>query len=135
MNWRVCGLPAADDASAMLLATAVTYFATLPVTDHRPSPVGSNTTPSRGLHASSVMTVAAGLILPAVLVVAQRRDWRSADPLTRQASLKNTECVRKFEPALSTRIGFHWMMRRAVAEELREDRCVPWMIVLVPRMR
>ena len=42
----------------MLLAIAVTYFATLPVTDHRPSPSGSNTKPRRGLHASSVITVA-----------------------------------------------------------------------------
>src|SRR5687768_13161190 len=56
-NWRVSGLPAADEASAMELATAVTYFETLPVTDHRPSPSGSTTTPRRGLHASSVITV------------------------------------------------------------------------------
>ena len=34
MNCRVSGLPAADEASAMLFAMAVTYLATLPVTDH-----------------------------------------------------------------------------------------------------
>jgi len=30
--------------------------------------------------------------------------------LSRQVSFTNPECVRKAEPSLSSRIGFHWMV-------------------------
>jgi hypothetical protein len=36
MNCRVCGLPPAADESATGFEIAATYFATLPVTFHRP---------------------------------------------------------------------------------------------------
>src|SRR3954464_8011283 len=52
-NWKLCGLPAGDDESAMLFEIAATYFAKLAVSDHFCSPVGSNTMPARGLNALS----------------------------------------------------------------------------------
>src|SRR5437660_11684253 len=51
----VAGLPAAD-TSARLFRMASTYFATLAVTDHLPSPFGSQIAPTRGLQLLSLAT-------------------------------------------------------------------------------
>src|SRR5262249_43408791 len=63
----VAGLPAADDESAIELLMPATYFAKLPVTAHTPFPVGSHTTPRRGLNALSLATTRPALSLPLFL--------------------------------------------------------------------
>jgi hypothetical protein len=67
MNWKLCGLPAGDDESAMLLAMALTYFAKLAVTDHFCSPVGSQMMLTRGLNALSFATTRPALSAPLFL--------------------------------------------------------------------
>jgi hypothetical protein len=62
--WICAGLPAAEDESAIELFSPATYFAKLPVTAHRPLPVGSHTMPTRGLNALSSATVAPALSFP-----------------------------------------------------------------------
>src|SRR5215468_5953785 len=109
MNWNVCGLPAGDDESATLLAIADTYFAKLAVTDHFWSPAGSHTMPTRGLQALSCATRRPALSAPRLRSKRTPRFAVSRLP-TRQLSLKNSECVRKFVPWLPTGIGFHWMI-------------------------
>src|SRR6266550_960643 len=106
MNCRVCGLPPAADESATGLEIAATYFATLPVTLHRPVPLGSQMRPSRGLQALSLATTLPDWSAPWFLskrtpTLAVRRFP------TRQLSLRNPEWVRKLDPWLSWRIGFH----------------------------
>src|SRR5215468_3194656 len=102
----VCGFPAAEDLSAMLLEIAATYLAKLPVIAHAPSPLGSQMTPSRGLNAPSLVTRAPDSSRPWLL--SQRTPRFAVRRLpTRQLSLKNRECVRKFEPLLRDGIGLN----------------------------
>src|SRR5215475_12455319 len=53
-HWNAPGNPADDAASAMLFAIPATYFAKLAVTVQLPFPLGSTTTPTRGLHPLSL---------------------------------------------------------------------------------
>src|SRR6267378_3856520 len=57
-------LPPADELSAMPLAMAAVYCPMLPLSDHRPVPVGSQTTPSRGLSALSFTTASPWPLAP-----------------------------------------------------------------------
>src|SRR5215467_4942534 len=92
----------------MLLEIPATYLATLPVTAHVPSPVGSQMTPRRGLNAPSFVTSVPDSSTPWFL---SQRTPRFAVTrlLTRHASLKNSECVRKFDPRLAMGIGLYWI--------------------------
>src|SRR5262245_52379254 len=63
-NRKVCGLPAADPESAILFEIPDTYFAKLPEIDQAPEPVGSQTTPTRGLRALSLATSRPALSSP-----------------------------------------------------------------------
>src|SRR5215467_2895587 len=53
-HWNAPGTPADDAESAMLLLIPATYFAKLAVTVQLPFPLGSRTTPIRGLHPLSL---------------------------------------------------------------------------------
>ncbi len=70
----------------MLLEMAETYFAKLPVTDHRWSPSGSKTTPKRGLIALSFATRLPAWSAPWFLSYRTPR-FAVTRPLTRQLSL------------------------------------------------
>src|SRR5262249_9736764 len=88
----------------MLLSSPSTYFATLPVMDHSPLPVGSHTKPKRGLNAVSFATCRPCPFAPLFLshlrpMLAERRE------LTCQLSLRNAELVRNVVPSLEMKIG------------------------------
>ena len=123
-------MPPAEPVLAMVFDSAETYLAKLPLTDQRSPPVGSHTTPSRGLQALSRATTSPALLTPSFL---SNRSPRFAVSLedTRQLSLKKTPWVRKFVPRLSTRIGFHWI---TVVGPLRKTGVTvsPVMIAEVP---
>src|ERR1700704_4500125 len=63
-HWNVAEFPPADDPSAMPVETAAVYCPLLPLSDHRPFPVGSHTTPNRGLNALSFTTASPWPLAP-----------------------------------------------------------------------
>src|ERR1700704_5872408 len=100
--------PPADELSAMPVAMAAVYCPTLPLSDHWPVPVGSQTMPSRGLSALSFATASPWPLAPWFL--SHRRPRLKVTRLFQcQLSLKKTECVLKFDPRLPTRIGWYWI--------------------------
>src|SRR4030095_10962076 len=103
MKVRFCGLPLDADESATGLEIAATYLATLAVTFQAPWPVGSQTMPSRGLHALSWATTSPDWAPPSFL--SKRTPTLAVNrSVIRQLSLMNPECVRKSEPLLSSMI-------------------------------
>src|SRR5580704_721138 len=89
----------------MLLARPAVYRATLAVTVHWPSRVGSQMTPIRGLAMLSLDTRFPALSTPWFL--SHRTPRFSVRLPVRQLSLKNRLCVRKFVPRLLSVIGLY----------------------------
>ena len=102
----VAGFPPADDESAIELLSPLTYFAKLPVIAHSPWPVGSQTTPTRGLKALSSATVLPALSLPWFL--SHRRPRLTVTrSVQRQLSLTKSALVLKLVPSLPIVIGLY----------------------------
>src|SRR5688572_19482832 len=92
----------------MALFRPAMYLAALALTAQIPPPVGSQTSPSRGLKADVVATVWPAWSTPSFL--SKRTPTLAViRSLTRQLSLANTAWVRNVEPWLVRKIGFHWM--------------------------
>src|SRR5438477_1775289 len=93
-HWNEDAVPADEDESPTLFASAATYFAKLPVTAQSPFPFGSQTTPRRGLHA---LSFAWRLPMASTPWFLSKRTPRLRVRLLfqRRLSFANTECVRK----------------------------------------
>src|SRR5438552_2121412 len=88
----------------MLFEIAATYFAKLAVTAQSPLPLGSHTTPRRGLKALSFAVRLPMLSLP--LFLSKRRPRLNVSVLLhRRLSFTKNECVRKFVPWLLSVMG------------------------------